>query len=144
MPCLSDLSADTPFPLSTTPNWQLIHVLDKQGRLTAGQHLTDVTAELNGHAENPHGLRITDNTMQHAGIGQNAIVIMDPTLVPRDGQIVLAQLGDQVLCRRLRQGPGGGRLTTESANSPDLVLADNPLIRILGVVVSVVTQHIAP
>lgn len=78
-------------------------------------------------------MRVSGNSMAAAGISDGDELIVDRSLTPRDGSVVIAVLEGELAVRRLRTGHGRVSLQTDDGGVPTEVpeLAD---LHIWGVV----------
>ncbi len=83
-------------------------------------------------------LRVTGESMRDAGILDGDLVMVKPEPSPRQGEIVVAMIGDETTVKRFRRQ--GNRVVLEPENpafEPIVVTARSPKLRILGKVVGV-------
>lgn len=69
-------------------------------------------------------MRVSGNSMVGAGIADGDEIIVDRSLVPKDGSVVVAVLDGELLIRRLVMRDARTSLVTEPANQPSPVFAD--------------------
>ena len=71
-------------------------------------------------------MRVAGNSMAASGIADGDELIVDRSLAPRDGSVVVAVLDGELAVRRLRTGPRGVALATDDGGAPTEVgeLAD--------------------
>ena len=115
------------------------------GRIAAGG---PVSAEENREGELDPGrlgelrpdfaLRVTGDSMRDAGILEGDLVLIRTRSDPRDGEIVVACIGDETTVKRFFRREGEIVLRPENpAYAPIRVTPDSPELRILGIVVGV-------
>ncbi len=115
------------------------------GRIAAGG---PVTAEENieGHLDAVRlagrkaafALRVSGDSMSRAGILDGDLVLVAPEPQPRNGQIVVAMVGDETTVKRIEKRRGQVILHPENPDYDDIVVtARSPELRILGRVVGV-------
>jgi len=83
-------------------------------------------------------LRVTGESMKDAGILDGDLVMVRPEASPRQGEIVVAMIGDETTVKRFRRE--GNRIFLDPENpsfDPIVVTARSPQLRILGKVVGV-------
>ena len=83
-------------------------------------------------------LRVSGESMRDAGILNGDLVMVHPDTMPREGEIVVAMIGDETTVKRFRRE--GDRIFLDPEN-PDfesiVVTASSPELRIIGKVVGV-------
>ncbi len=83
-------------------------------------------------------VRVAGTSMEHAGIHQGDILVVDRSLEPRSGHIVLAVLDGEVTVKRLRIERGRVFLVPECDGSEPIELSDSRELSVWGVVTHVV------
>lgn len=63
-------------------------------------------------------MRVSGDSMAGAGIADGDEIIVDRSLTPRDGSVVVAIVEDELLIRRLVMHDGAPSLATEPADAP--------------------------
>jgi repressor LexA len=115
------------------------------GRIAAGGPLF-AEENVEGHmdleslmrARPEFALRVQGDSMRDAGILEGDVVMVKPDPDPRDGEIVVALIGDEATVKRFFRKRGGIVLQPENpAYEPIEVTPDSPTLRILGRVVGV-------
>ncbi|MBL8344795.1 MAG: peptidase [Rubrivivax sp.] len=86
-------------------------------------------------------MRITGDSMREAGVHDGDLALVDRAMDGAHGQVVIAILGDEFVCRRLHRRGGDVRL--QSAHSdpsacPDWVPGEGEELQIWGVVTHVI------
>lgn len=86
--------------------------------------------------------RVSGHSMKEAGILDGGFVVVDRSLKPRNGDVVVAIIDGQPSVKRLARN-GDGRMTLQFANSdmPPLVLNEASEASIWGVVTWSLTPH---
>jgi len=83
-------------------------------------------------------VRVAGDSMIGAGIHHNDILVVDRSLEPVSGKVVIAVVDGELTVKRLLKKEGRCRLVAENPDYPDLVLAEESSCEIWGVVVHVV------
>ncbi len=83
-------------------------------------------------------LRVRGQSMRDAGIFDGDLLAVQATREARDGQTVVARLGDEVTVKRLRRHAGGITLQAANPDYADIHLGPDALLEIEGVVVGLV------
>jgi DNA polymerase V len=79
-------------------------------------------------------MRVAGNSMAAAGIADGDEIIVDRSLAPRDGSVVVAVLDGELVIRRLRLAGGGVVLQANTAGQPDAEVPELADLTIWGVV----------
>ncbi|MEB4616094.1 LexA family protein [Leucobacter sp. M11] len=79
-------------------------------------------------------LRVSGHSMVGAGIHDGDHVILDRSLAPQDGDVVVAVLDGELTLKRLQILSGGVVLRAENPRYPDIRVAELSELRLLGVV----------
>jgi DNA polymerase V len=96
------------------------------GRLDLNAHLiTDMTSTFL--------VRVSGHSMQGAGISDGDELVVDRSLTPVDGNVVVAVLDGELTVKRLRLD-GGVRLVAENADYPDIEIPELAELTVWGVV----------
>lgn len=69
-------------------------------------------------------VRVSGESMQGAGISDGDELLVDRSVQPRDGHVVIAVIDGEVTVKRLSTGPGGVVLKAENPDYPDLRAAE--------------------
>lgn len=83
-------------------------------------------------------LRVRGDSMINAGILSGDKVVVRPQSTADDGQIVVARIGDEATCKRLRRRDGQVWLMPENENYPPI---DGSEAELIGVVKAVVREY---
>jgi DNA polymerase V len=139
------LDLNTPVPISQAPFW--VNALPC--RITAGfpspaeDHVVqrvDLMAQLMRHPQATYLLRVRGESMIEAGIFDNDVVMVDRAITPRSGQVVVAVVDGDFVCKTLYQR--GGRIKLKAANPTfaDITPKDGQTLEIWGVVIAAIKQ----
>lgn len=91
----------------------------------------------------PHAtvlLRVSGSSMRDAGIASGDLVVVDRSLRPRPGQIVVARLGDGFTLKRLVHTAGGLALQAANPAFPALALHPDRELQLWGVALHVIRR----
>lgn len=80
-------------------------------------------------------MKVRSNSMIHAGIGEGDIVIVDKSVKPVTGKIVIAVIDGEMLIRRYEQSLGKLRLIAETDHLASIEIPNGSDCKIWGVVV---------
>jgi DNA polymerase V len=141
----ASLDLNTPVPISQAPLW--VNALPC--RITAGfpspaeDHVVqrvDLMAQLMRHPQATYLLRVRGESMIEAGIFDNDVVMVDRAITPRSGQVVVAVVDGDFVCKTLYQR--GGRIKLKAANPTfaDITPKDGQTLEIWGVVIAAIKQ----
>lgn len=83
-------------------------------------------------------LRVSGSSMRDAGITSGDLVVIDRSLPPRPGQIVVAQLADGFTLKRLVRSASGLVLQPANPAFPALALPADGEVRLWGVALHVI------
>lgn len=98
-----------------------------EGRLDLNKHLIhDVTSTFL--------VRVSGHSMHGAGISDGDELVVDRSLTPVDGNVVVAVLDGELTVKRLRFGRGVVRLVAENPDYPDIEIPELAELTIWGVV----------
>ena len=78
-------------------------------------------------------VRVSGDSMQGAGIYDGDELIVDRSIEPRDGHVVIAIVDGEMTVKRLRVTPTGVILQAENATYPDVQVAELSELMIWGV-----------
>jgi DNA polymerase V len=97
------------------------------GRIDLNKHLIkDITSTFL--------VRVSGHSMDGAGICDGDELVVDRSLTPGDGNVVIAVLDGELTVKRLRLERGRVRLAAENADYPDIVIPELGDLTIWGVV----------
>ena len=83
-------------------------------------------------------MRISGDSMVGAGVHDGDLALVDRAMSAGHGQVVIAILGDEFVCRRLHQRGGEVRLQSADGAGPDWVPGEGEELQIWGVVTHVI------
>lgn len=83
-------------------------------------------------------MRVSGNSMMNAGILDEDIVIVDRSIKPQNGKIVIAILDGELLIRRYEQTMGGLRLVPETSKLSAIEINEFSNCSIWGIVTCVI------
>lgn len=117
------------------------------GRVTAGfpspatdhvEQRLDLGEYLVLHPEATFFLRVKGDSMTGAGIHHGDLLIVDRSLSPASGRVVVAALNGELTVKRLHRSRGKLTLKAENPDYPDIPVNDEQDFQIWGVVAHVV------
>ncbi len=83
-------------------------------------------------------VRVTGDSMEGAGIHSQDLLVVDRSLEPVDGRIVIAVIDSELTVKRLRKKAGKIWLMAENAEYPPIPISDDATLVIWGVVTAVI------
>lgn len=98
----------------------------------------DLNRLLIQHAEATFFLRAKGQSMLGAGIHDGDVLVVDRSLTPGHGQVVIAIVDGDFTVKRLHRQGGQIRLVAENADYPDITFCEGQELLIWGVVTNVV------
>ncbi len=104
---------------------------DVEGRLDLNQHLIR-------HPAATFFVRASGDSMLGAGIHPGDLLVVDHSLEPTNGKVVIAAVDGELTVKRLEIRDGQVRLLAENDRYPPLECAEGADLRIWGVVTSVI------
>lgn len=78
-------------------------------------------------------VRVSGDSMTGAGIYDGDELIIDRSLQPEDGNIVIAILDGELTVKRLRVSPRGVALKSENPDYPDIMIPEGASLDVWGV-----------
>jgi DNA polymerase V len=87
-------------------------------------------------------VRVSGDSMEGAGIYDGDKLIVDRSIEPRDGHVVIAVVDGEMTVKRLRVTPTGVILQAENAEYPDVTVAELSDLTIWGVATTCLHQLI--
>lgn len=97
------------------------------GRIDLNKHLIkDITSTFL--------VRVSGHSMAGAGIADGDELVVDRSITPVDGSVVVAIIDDELTIKRLRLEHGRVRLAAENPEYPDVVVPELAELTIWGVV----------
>ena len=85
-------------------------------------------------------VRVSGDSMEGAGIYDGDKLIVDRSIEPRDGHVVIAVVDGEMTVKRLRVTPPGVVLQAENAEYPDVTVAELSDLTIWGVATTCLHQ----
>ena len=85
-------------------------------------------------------LRAAGDSMQGAGIFDGDVLVVDRSIEPRIGMIVVATVRGDFTCKRLEAEAGQPVLRAENPRYPDIRIASGEELEVFGVVVAAVRR----
>lgn len=102
-----------------------------EGKLDLNNHLIK-------HPSATFFVRVRGNSMINAGIHDNDLLIVDRSLEPMSGKIVIAVIDGELTVKRYQKRKEGSFLVPENPNYPEIPLHDGVEVHIWGVVIHVI------
>ena len=102
------------------------------------EKMLDLNGYLIKHPVATFFVRVTGDSMINAGINDNDILIVDRSLKPSHGKIVIAVVDGQMTVKRLYKKSGKLILMPENKNFKPIEITENMSIEIWGVVVTAI------
>ncbi|MET4143922.1 translesion error-prone DNA polymerase V autoproteolytic subunit [Arthrobacter sp. UYCo732] len=97
------------------------------GRIDLNKHLIrDVTSTFL--------VRVSGHSMDGAGIADGDELVVDRSITPADGQVVIAVIDGELTIKRLRLEHGRVRLAAENPDYPDIIVPELSEVTVWGVV----------
>lgn len=134
------LPSQTPIPVAGVP----LYVLDLLAAVQAGfpspaedlgSQRIDLTAQLIRHPQATFLLRARGDSMKEAGIFDGDVLVVDRAVPPRNGQVVIAVIEGEFVCKSLWMRAGRMKLKAANPSYPDIVPRDGQSVEVWGVVV---------
>uniref|UniRef100_UPI0039F66771 LexA family protein n=1 Tax=Sulfuriferula sp. GW6 TaxID=3345112 RepID=UPI0039F66771 len=97
----------------------------------------DLNQHLILHREATFVLRVSGWSMRDSGIHDGDELIVDRSLRPVDGSVVIAVLDNELTCKRLRKTGTTVRLLADNPDYPEIVIGPDQELTIWGVVTRV-------
>ncbi len=85
-------------------------------------------------------MRVVGASMAGAGIGDGDLLVVDRSLTPRDGDVVVAVVGDGLACKRVAKVADGWELVSEG-DGPTIAIDPDQGVEIWGVVTWSFREH---
>lgn len=102
-----------------------------EGKLDLNRHLIK-------HPAATFFVRVTGHSMTGAGIHSGDLLIVDRSIEPTDGHVVVAVLDGELTVKRLQRGQGVTRLLAENPIYRPIEITEQQTIEIWGVVTNVI------
>lgn len=128
-----------PLPIASPP----LQVLDLMAAVRAGfpspaedlgARRIDLTAQLIKHPQATFLLRARGDSMKEAGIFDGDVLVVDRAIAPRSGQVVIAIVEGEFVCKTLWLRAGRMRLKAANPCYPDIVPREGQSVEVWGVV----------
>jgi DNA polymerase V len=100
----------------------------------------DLMAQLMHHPQATYLLRIRGESMRGVGIFDGDVVMVDRAIAWRSGQVVVAVIDGEFVCKTLHKRAGRIKLKAANDTFPDIILKDGQTLEIWGVVVAAIKQ----
>lgn len=104
------------------------------------EKILDLNELLISHPEATFFIRVRGNSMEHAGINNNDILIVDRAIGASDNKIVIARIGDELTVKRIRRVGDHLFLMAENPDYKPIKITDDMDFEVWGVVTSVIHQ----
>ena len=109
------------------------------GHLKPGQdHFVDLNEKLVRNRESTFFLKVNSQAMLDAGISQGDVVIVDRSLKPENGKVVIVMLDGEMLIRRLEIHNHKKRLLPASSRLAPIEISEGSFFAVWGVVTYVI------
>ena len=100
----------------------------------------DLMAELIRHPQATFLLRVRGDSMREAGIFDGDVVLVDRAIRPRSGQVVIAVVDGEFVCKTLFMRAGRVRLKAANPTYADIEPREGQSLEVWGVVVAAIKQ----
>ena len=108
------------------------------------QDYLDHSLDLNEHlVKNPPAtffVRVQGESMRGAGIASGDLLVVDRSLAPRSGQVVVAAVDGDLTVKRLKRRGVSLFLVPENPGYPEIALTDESAVEIWGVATHVIHE----
>ena len=104
----------------------------------------DLAAHLAPHPETTFTLRVSGDSMRDAGIPHGSLIVVDRSVEPRHGHIVVACIDGEYTVKRLEQQAGRCRLLPANSAFVPIELQGEQQLDVWGVVRASVMEHVPP
>jgi len=98
----------------------------------------DLNELLVAHPAATFFVRVAGDSMIGAGIHHGDLLVVDRSVAPSDGNVVIAVVDDELTVKRLSVGAGGIALVPENPDYEPIVIGDPANLIVWGVVTAVV------
>lgn len=82
--------------------------------------------------------RVAGDSMINAGISEDDLLVVDRSLIPEHGKIVIAVVNGELTVKRLHKTAESCMLVAENPNYPSIVISGEEGVHIWGVVINVI------
>jgi DNA polymerase V len=103
-----------------------------------GHKRIDLTARLIKNPASTFLMRASGESMREAGIFDGDVLVVDRSVRPRSGQVVIAVLDGEFVCKTLSLRAGRMKLKAANPGFADIVPKDSQTVEIWGVVVNTI------
>jgi DNA polymerase V len=100
--------------------------------------LLDLNTHLIQHPETTFYARVTGDSMIDAGISEHDLLVVDRSVEPKHGKIVIAVVNGEMTVKRLHLTPEGLFLKAENPKYPLISIKQEDNVHIWGVVIHVI------
>lgn len=83
-------------------------------------------------------MRIAGGAMREMGIDSGDLVLIDRAIPPAHGHVVIAVVGDEIVCRQLHRQGTDMRLRAPGADAEDILSREGAEFQVWGVVTQVI------
>jgi DNA polymerase V len=98
----------------------------------------DLNEALIQHHQATFVMRNAGDAMTDAGIADGDVLLVDRALKPEHGNVVIAAVDGELVCRRLHKQRGLIKLETANPGHPDIVPGEGTQLEIWGVATTVI------
>jgi DNA polymerase V len=105
------------------------------------EDMTDLNTLLLKDPENSFLLRVKGDSMINAGIHDGDLLVVDRSLEPANGKIVVATIDGQATVKRFKRNQTGIELLPENPNYQPLHIAKNQKLDISGIVIGCIRKY---
>lgn len=103
----------------------------------------DLNDALIRHHQATFVVRASGDAMAGSGISNGDVLLVDRALTAEHGNVVIAAVEGDLICRRLDKQRGRIKLTADKPGDPDIVPGDSVQLEVWGVVTTVIKSLIA-
>jgi DNA polymerase V len=100
----------------------------------------DLMEQLIQHPQATFMLRVRGDSMRDVGIFDGDVVLVDRAITPAHGQIVVAVIDGEFVCKSLYQRAGRIKLKAANVTFADIVPKDGQTLEIWGIVIAAIKQ----
>ncbi len=100
----------------------------------------DLMEQLIQHPQATFLLRVRGDSMRDIGIFDGDVVLVDRAITPAHGQVVVAVIDGEFVCKSLYQRAGRIKLKAANVTFADIVPKDGQTLEIWGVVIAAIKQ----
>lgn len=99
-----------------------------------GARRVDLAARLIKHPQATYLLKAQGDSMREAGIHDGDVLVVDKAIRPRSGQVVVAVVDGEFVCKTLAMRAGRVKLKAANPGFPDIVPVEGQTVEVWGVV----------